>query len=320
MSTSLSVIIPGYNTPNEWWERCLKSVIAALPQDGEIICVDDGSFVRPKVEVEDKRIKWIYLEKNIGQSAARNLALNEAKGEYIAFVDSDDEIVGHIYEETMRRTREEGADIGIFGVRVVWTKEGYYKEDIPSSMETKKLDAKNIQELFEGCLFEYVWNRVFKRVFLLDNSLKFDIGICPGEDTVFNLNTILNGAKFCTIPIVGYVYYRYFTSSLARYQQQFDRSLKMKNDLWKELKRKLSGGDEEVSMLGELSDSELRAWSAENVWRYDSPISFAERLRMFGAGVFLKMLIKCIIRKCFYVRAIRRMKIKKMFPQVKEME
>lgn len=320
MSTSLSVIIPGYNTPNEWWERCLKSVIATLPEDGEVICVDDGSRVRPEVSIQDTRIRWIYLEKNEGQSAARNLALNEAKGEHIAFVDSDDEIVGHVYKDAIRIMRDKGADIGIFGVKVVWAKERYYKEDVPPSIVTEKLGAKNIQKLFEGCLFEYVWNRVFKRTFLIDNSLKFDVGICPGEDTVFNLNTILNGAKFCTIPMVGYVYYRYFTSSLARYQQQFDRSLKMKNDLWKALKKKLSDGNEDVPALGELSELELRAWSAENVWRYDSPISFAERWRMFGAGAFLKMLIKCIIRKYFYVRAIRRMKIKKMFPQVKEME
>ena len=50
MSTSnvrLSVIVPGYNTPKEYWKRCLRSVIQNIGNDDEIICVDDGSSKKP---------------------------------------------------------------------------------------------------------------------------------------------------------------------------------------------------------------------------------------------------------------------------------
>ena len=47
MQTTLSVIIPGYNTPEAWWQRCVDSVKRALGPDDEIILVDDGSLIKP---------------------------------------------------------------------------------------------------------------------------------------------------------------------------------------------------------------------------------------------------------------------------------
>ena len=124
----LSVIIPGYNTPNAWWERCLKSVLAALPEGGEVVCVDDGSKMRPEVSVRDSRIKWIYLEPNGGQAAARNRALEVARGEYVTFVDSDDEVTADAYASCLGAGTST-ADIILFGVQVDWVVEKLRKVD-----------------------------------------------------------------------------------------------------------------------------------------------------------------------------------------------
>ena len=72
----LSIIIPGYNTPKIWWERCLKSVLAACGQNDEIICVDDGSTdnsgkILEEYAKKDARIK-IVTKTNGGLSSARN--------------------------------------------------------------------------------------------------------------------------------------------------------------------------------------------------------------------------------------------------------
>ena len=92
----LSVIIPGHNTPKKWWCRCLYSVRQACGPDDEIICVDDGSKECPcflnDIAKEDARVKPIFLQQNVGQSAARNAALDKAKGDWIAFVDADDRV------------------------------------------------------------------------------------------------------------------------------------------------------------------------------------------------------------------------------------
>ena len=105
MSKRLSVIIPGYNTPDGLWRRCVSSVLNATCDDDEIICVDDGSTKAKMPIFDNPRVRQIYLEENCGQACARNKALDIAKGEWVAFVDSDDEIVPDIYERGIRMFR-----------------------------------------------------------------------------------------------------------------------------------------------------------------------------------------------------------------------
>lgn len=333
--TRLSVIIPGYNTPEKWWRRCLYSVRQACGPEDEIICVDDGSAKHPdildKIAEDDLRVKPIFLEKNMGQAAARNKALGIAKGEWIAFVDSDDEVAPDIYDKCVSDSESDGCDILLFGVRVVWTAENIYKDDLPvPRRRIGCIDANEISSLFNGCLFEYVWNRLIRRSFLEKNCIAFDIGICPGEDTIFNLKCVLANARFAFIPSVGYVYYRFYTSSLARYQARFGESLKIRNGLWREVKSMLSAGDNPKWKLGELSDGELAFWDMKNMWRYDSPVTLGERwswqksnaryFRLPAWVMFLKELLGGFVRRYLYFRPIRRWKIKRMFPDAMEMQ
>lgn len=321
MSTRLSVIIPGYNTPKEWWRRSVESVVSALGPEDEVVVVDDGSKTyNPEADwFKDSRVRLVKLAENVGQAAARNVGMLNAKGEWITFVDSDDEIDEHIYNKVFDAL-EPDVDVVVFGVRVVWTDERLVKEDVPPSRHCGRLSAEELEGLFSGCLYEYPVNKIFRRAFLEENRIKFDAGLCPGEDTVFNLKCTLADAKYQFVSTAGYVYYRYFTSSLARYQAQFGESLRVRNDLWKQLKLKFSGDAVTFPKLGELTEEELRSWEIENVWRYDSPIKYMERFKKYGgAKVFVKMMIKSLMRKYFYVRWIRRYKIKKMFPQAKEL-
>ena len=92
---TVSVIIPTYNRAH-LVGRAIKSVLNQTYRDFEIIVVDDGSTDNTKdiikeFQKKDKRIKYIPYEKNKGGSAARNTGIKAAKGEYIAFLDSDDE-------------------------------------------------------------------------------------------------------------------------------------------------------------------------------------------------------------------------------------
>lgn len=94
-SIKISIIVPIYNTA-KYLPTCLKSILSQTYQNLEIILVDDGSTdnsgqIADDYAKEDSRIKVIH-QKNQGQSAARNSGLKKAKGEYISFVDSDDQI------------------------------------------------------------------------------------------------------------------------------------------------------------------------------------------------------------------------------------
>ncbi len=95
MEFSLSVVIPNYNNES-YIKRCVKSVLAQTYKDLiEIIIVDDCSTDSSREIIMDmanknSKIRPIFLEKNGKVSAARNIGLKEARGEYITFVDSDD--------------------------------------------------------------------------------------------------------------------------------------------------------------------------------------------------------------------------------------
>lgn len=92
----VSIIIPSYNS-QDYLERCLDSVINQVYKNIEIIVVDDASTDKTKEIIKkyaekDRRIIPFYQTTNKGVSAARNVGLKAATGEYILFVDSDDSL------------------------------------------------------------------------------------------------------------------------------------------------------------------------------------------------------------------------------------
>ena len=91
---TVSVLVAVYNG-EKYLEQCLSSLLAQTLQNVQIICVDDCSTdssleILHKYQQIDDRVEVIHLEKNQGQGHARNVALSQAKGKYICFLDSDD--------------------------------------------------------------------------------------------------------------------------------------------------------------------------------------------------------------------------------------
>ena len=110
----VSVIIPVYKV-EEYLPACLDSVVKQSFQDWEAICVNDGSpdkcgEILAEYAKKDKRIK-VTTQKNQGVSAARNRALAAARGEYVCFLDSDDELHPDFLEKMYRAMTETRSDI-----------------------------------------------------------------------------------------------------------------------------------------------------------------------------------------------------------------
>ena len=111
----VSVIVPFYNVEG-YIEKCLETLVNQTLKEIEIILVNDGSTDR-SIEIVKKFIKEypekiVYLEKeNGGLSDARNFGLKHAKGEYIAFVDSDDYIEIDMYENMYNLAEKENSDM-----------------------------------------------------------------------------------------------------------------------------------------------------------------------------------------------------------------
>ena len=95
MTVNLSIIVPVYNAERTL-ERCVSSILAQVYTDFELILINDGSTDRSgplcdQLAASDARIRVIH-QANSGASAARNRGLQEARGQYLMFCDSDDAV------------------------------------------------------------------------------------------------------------------------------------------------------------------------------------------------------------------------------------
>lgn len=149
---TVSVIIPTYNRAH-LIGRAIQSVLNQSYQDFEIIVVDDGSTddteeVIKEFQEQDKRIRCIRHEKNKGAAAARNTGITAAKGEYIAFQDSDDEWFSKKLEKQMNVFATAPVEVGVVYTSF-WRIEKDKKNYIPSSWVTQK-EGKIHKELLKG--------------------------------------------------------------------------------------------------------------------------------------------------------------------------
>ncbi len=117
----ISVIVPVYNV-EPYLAGCLDSILSQTYRDLEILLIDDGSTDRggticDEYAAKDPRIRVFHTE-NRGLSAARNRGLDEAKGEYVGFVDSDDRIDPDMFEYLLEAAERTGADVTECGVFV----------------------------------------------------------------------------------------------------------------------------------------------------------------------------------------------------------
>ena len=115
----VSIVVPVYNV-QKYVGRCLDSLVSQTHEDIEIIVIEDGSTDGSRAVCEeyakkDPRI-CLFTQENRGLAAVRNRGIAEAKGEYLAFVDSDDLVAPTFIEETLRITRDYDADIVATGI------------------------------------------------------------------------------------------------------------------------------------------------------------------------------------------------------------
>lgn len=189
----VSVIVPVYNTEG-YLDECLNSLQNQTFRDIEIICVNDGATDRsPEILKEherwDKRIKIINQE-NKGVSAARNKGIENARGDYIMFLDSDDAFVPYACEKAYNVAANNEVNVAEFGVKNFTDGEAYdlngeSYDDSKIIVRTKKENENPFGALDFSC--GVIWNKIWKKSFIEENNLKFKEGIYRGEDSLFNM-------------------------------------------------------------------------------------------------------------------------------------
>ncbi len=207
-----SVIIPVYNV-EKYIDRCLKSVISQRYNDLEIIVIDNGSTDRSGSICDSYANEYanisVYHIENHGVGPARNFGLSKARGEFIYFVDSDDYLVGNLFAEFEDKLAPD-LDLLVFSYYNSFeqelTERNRTKKSLPYSGSYDKNDFTTIfTELFLSDMLYTVWNKFYRREFLIENNISFE-KYELGEDVRFNLNVYRNVNKVYLSQESYYVY------------------------------------------------------------------------------------------------------------------
>ena len=229
---TFSIIIPAYNAA-AYLPECLDSIFCQQYADYEVLCIDDGSTDdTPKLlrqYAERHPQLRILSQPNQGMSTARNRGIGEAWGEYILFVDSDDILT----EGALTALAPEltGEDIIGFNAQKLHEASGEYSYH-PTVSEPEscdgwtyfchhRLDPTDIH-------FVCIWQRAYRRQFLIDNNLRFADGILRAEDDLFTTEAMLAARSLKTITPCLYIYRiraNSITTSVDR--RRFDDSLRV---------------------------------------------------------------------------------------------
>jgi len=230
----ISIIIPVYNTKKELIERCINSILRSEFDDFEIIIVNDGSKKECSNYIEklkniDKRIQ-VFHQKNQGVSAARNNGIRFSKGDYIAFVDADDEVNNRYLTQALNYLIENDLDIIIGGLKykyAKYSKEYRAKFDNHEKLKTydvnKKMDllchliedkaTPDIYEL-ENCRHGAVYAKLYRKSIL--EKISFNEQLFRFEDKIFNIDAFIKAKRIGVIDDVWYTYYQYSDSSIHK--------------------------------------------------------------------------------------------------------
>lgn len=205
----ISIIIPVYKA-EQYLRNCLESISVQSVIDWECIIIDDGSpdnSIDICKEFVDKDERFRLCRKNNGGvSSARNLGLDNARGEWIVFVDADDMLLP---------TFLENFNIGAFDFCIGGYKNfGENEKVIIPSHTYKSYDNREIgQALKDICMVPSIlapWGKVFKSSIIKEHSIRFPVGMRNGEDIHF----VLEYFSFCkSVEVFDSFNYRYFCAN-----------------------------------------------------------------------------------------------------------
>lgn len=218
MYPKVSVIIPVYNASN-FISSCIKNCLEQTFAETEFIFVDDKStdntieLIKPYAEAYPDKIRLIELPENKKQGNARNIGIENAKGDYIMFLDADDKYSISCVKKMYNKIIQDNSEMVVCKFLAIDDKTedvvpehcfsnfanipevyhtGFCHKDLPRYMI---FDKSNV-----------IWDKIYKKSFLIDNDIKFPvIDVC--EDDVFSFKTLFR-AKKITVLNENLYYYR----------------------------------------------------------------------------------------------------------------
>lgn len=213
----LSIIIPVYNV-KDYLKNCVQSFTGAEYRNFEIILVDDGSEDGSEkmcdiFSKQDSRIKVIHIS-NSGPSAARNIGIQNAKGTYIFFCDSDDYVDSMAFSSATREMVNSFADLYVLTSCYESNQLGNYFIDDVGLHKGYSLDLSEVYEYTLRIRLSAPWKKFYKRSIIVENSIYFPTGRTLHEDLSFFLSYLKYTSNVQVLDQVMY-FHRYAPNSLS---------------------------------------------------------------------------------------------------------
>lgn len=187
MNPLVSVIVPVYNAQNTL-SGCVNSILNQTFRNWELLLIDDGSTDKSceicnQYAAIDKRIK-VFHKENGGVSSARNIGLDNANGDWITFVDSDD-FIDCTFLETFAELQS--SDLYIAGIKFINSTTTLLPPERCINIE----NATELDNLLNKLYFTVPWGKIYKNDIIQHNKIRFNINLKIGEDTDFVLKYLV---------------------------------------------------------------------------------------------------------------------------------
>lgn len=212
---TVSIIVPIYNS-RDYLSQCIDSILNQSYSDFELLLIDDGSTDDSRTicdgyEAKDNRIRT-YHKENGGVSSARNKGLDEAKGDYIVFIDADDYVNPGYIEHLMNSD----SDLAITGIKRFNARNDSFLPLSTSSFTINDLPShwNTIPEV--SIIYNFTVAKRFRTSIIREHGIRFDEDLFFSEDMLFNMEYMSHSESFYESPVIDYMYR---IESISRHQK-----------------------------------------------------------------------------------------------------
>ena len=210
MTPKISVIVPVYNV-EKYLPRCIDSILSQSFTDFELLLIDDGSpdncgKICDEYAKRDSRVK-VFHKPNGGVSAARNLGIKNAMGEWITFIDADD----YIEDDFLSLPNEVPEDLLIQNYKVLLD-----SKFVVHDFEHRLINFSEIHNFLNNNIgkeiFSSPWAKFYRRELIKDGNISFPEEIKVGEDALFVLDYLCYTKSILFLSKANYIYVGGFSS------------------------------------------------------------------------------------------------------------
>lgn len=244
----VSFIVPVYNA-EKYIKGCIESILGQTNDSFEIIIVDDGSednslSICKKYEEKFENI-YVYSQENQGVSVARNIGMKNCNGEWICFVDSDDQICEEYVDSILKCINKDNYDLIVFDYNV--NKTCSYSDSDLCNVYNNERRLEFVKCAISNNKINSEWGNVslrspcakaYRKTFLIENNITFLKNLKMGEDLLFNVNVFFSFNKLCYLKKTVYFVNERENSASRGYINNMDEvDLMFYNNLGDKLKQ-----------------------------------------------------------------------------------